>query len=365
MMTPSSYEIATANSRLVNASGETITPSADQVNLEEAAYEAEASEDEKEVEKAVCSLKPNKASTNQKGSTPSGGIASHRATELELNWKEGQIVADATPLTFDFVGERDVESINQRQKPADITAASSENTEASTVSETSETVDDLTKIHGIGPATAEHLQKFGIRSFRSLSETNSDRLQAILRISGSNSKLVESSSSWIQQSRFAMVGDWHGLSKWQASQCVAGGESLQQNDLSDAKESKSQDKTNVATVGSTGTDDLTKIRGLGKASQKVLNNNGIYSFTQVASMTSQQLDMLFADSPKRFQLINTSTWAAQAQQFANAGSSSQKVSSQILEAEILDEIDSIREIAVGAKTSSSTQREKDQTSNRN
>ena len=247
-------------------------------------------------------------------------------------------------------------------------------TNASKSPATSEAGDDLTKIHGIGPATAEHLQTFGITSFRSLHQTNPNRLQTIVKNGGPKFKSVDS-SSWIEQSRFAMNGDWNGLSKWAANHSVATGESLgrisispspttgNSNESNVKKQSKSHDTVNALTVGSTTADDLTKIHGLGKASQKVLNDNEIFSFAQVASMTSQQLDRLFSESPRRFKLIKTSTWPAQAKQFATA-ESTEEVSSQILEAEIFDEIDSIREIATSAETSSSVPRKKKQASKR-
>ena len=134
-----------------------------------------------------------------------------------------------------------------------------------------------------------------------------------------------------------------------------------QNESSVATESTSSNKTKVTTVRSTSTDDLTKIHGLGKASQKVLNGNGVYSFAQVATMTSQQLNGLFAESKKRFQLIDTSTWPAQAEQFART-ESEQAVSSLTVEMEMLDEIDSIREMAAEARTTSAASSKKKQAS---
>ena len=171
------------------------------------------------------------------------------------------------------------------------------------------------------------------------------------------------SSSWFSQSRFAMDGDWIGLSKWAIDHGVAAMEPVAKTNPSGVKEDSSSDQTKKTAVGSASNDNLTKINGLGKASQKVLNKNGIHSFAQVASMTSQQLDTLFAASKKRFQLIKTSTWPAQARQFAST-ESNQEVSSGILEAEILDEIDSIRDMASDVKSSSSASSKKEQTSKR-
>ena len=79
--------------------------------------------------------------------------------------------------------------------------------------------DDLTKIRGIGPATAELLRKSGITSFRQLQEAGTERIQLILASGGSKFGLIDS-SLWASQARFASSGDWTGLTQWQTENCV-------------------------------------------------------------------------------------------------------------------------------------------------
>ena len=76
-------------------------------------------------------------------------------------------------------------------------------------------------------------------------------------------------------------------------------------------------------------------------------------------MTSQQLGEMFAEMPKRFQLINTTTWPTQARELAGMGApqSSGSLSSEL---ELFDEIDKIQEV-VSPKTVSSTILSQEQT----
>ena len=205
--------------------------------------------------------------------------------------------------------------------------------------------DDLTKIHGIEPATAKLLRQSDITSFRSLRGTSQIRLETILNKGGESFKLVNP-STWSEQARFALDGDWTGLSKWQTSNA-------------DCTESVEPLKESESPNASSQSDDLTKICGLGKASQKVLEENGICSFTKIASMTSWQLDKLFTSMPRRFQLIDTTSWPTQARELS--GYTLQPEADSICtEMEILDEIDSIREVPNSGSTSSAI-REKEPT----
>ena len=270
----------------------------------------------------------------------------------------GQIKS-SKKITRDTVTEENAAFANGSQTSSN---RSTFTTTTPQVSVTSGTPDDLTKIDGVGPATAKLLRASGIKTFRSLHEADTDHLQSILSNGGTQFKLVDP-SSWTEQTRFAMNDDWSGLTNWKTTQDVAAGESIAQaNENAAAKTVKSQQST-VAKLDPLTADDLTKIHGLGKASQKVLNESNINSFVQVASMTSEQLDAIFAKKHKRFQLINTSTWPTQAEQFASEASG-QEVSSLNFEMELLDEIDSIRSNAASSMTSSSTPGKKKKTSKR-
>ena len=229
------------------------------------------------------------------------------------------------------------------------------------------TTDDLTKIEGIGAATASLLAKSGIKTYRDLQDADSGQLQSILHRGGLKFKMVDS-STWAKQARFAASGYWTSLAEWKSENRANQNSSGRTEITCRTQSMSSKDSTVIMQESSklqhasksskkpTLVDDLTRINGLGPASRKVLNKNGIYSFFQVASMTSPQLEKLFAAMPKRFQLIDTLTWPAQAQKLASPRATRQTASHN-LEMEVLDKIDEIQEIASSGKTSSTTHRQ--------
>jgi len=187
--------------------------------------------------------------------------------------------------------------------------------------------DDLTLIRGIGPATQKLLAASGITSFKSLYESSTDRLQQILSSGGSRFKLIDP-SLWTQQARFAMNKNWTGLTQWQSENCIE-----------EAPKSKTESAAYQQPTASGKPDDLTQIRGIGPATQRVLRENGVQSFDQVAKMNSDQLGELFADLETQFRLIDTTTWPSQAQEFVNERSGT------CMETNLLNEVNSIRNIA--------------------
>ena len=74
--------------------------------------------------------------------------------------------------------------------------------------------DDLRKIEGIGPKTAEHLNNAGITSFAALAEASVERVREILEAAGPRYKSIDP-TSWPVQARMAADGQWDELKKWQ------------------------------------------------------------------------------------------------------------------------------------------------------
>lgn len=73
--------------------------------------------------------------------------------------------------------------------------------------------DDLTKVEGIGPKSAEVLVKAGIDSFEKLSKTSVEKLKEILEAGQNLSHLVP--ETWAKQAELAAQGKWDELKKWQ------------------------------------------------------------------------------------------------------------------------------------------------------
>ena len=75
------------------------------------------------------------------------------------------------------------------------------------VTEPTVAAEDLTKVRGIGPATAELLQDAGITTFKALAETGTARLQEILDAGGTKFDAIDP-SLWCRQAQFQLSGSW-------------------------------------------------------------------------------------------------------------------------------------------------------------
>ena len=145
-------------------------------------------------------------------------------------------------------------------------------------------VEDLTKIEGIGPKIAEHLNAAGITTFAQLSETSPDRVREILASGGFGS---HDPGTWSDQAQLAAAGEWDKLSVWQDE--LDGGKIVAADD------------------------DLTKVEGIGPKVQEVLNAAGIRTFGQLSNTTPEKIRELLAAEGGMLANMNPSTWPDQAQ----------------------------------------------------
>ncbi len=58
-------------------------------------------------------------------------------------------------------------------------------------------------------------------------------------------------------------------------------------------------------------DDLTKVEGIGPKINGLLNDDGIYSFEQLADAKVSRLKKILADAGSRYQMHNPATWPKQ------------------------------------------------------
>lgn len=75
--------------------------------------------------------------------------------------------------------------------------------------------DDLTRIEGIGPKTAEVLYQSGIDTYETLSETSLSSLKQILEEAGA-AYLRHGHETWAKQALLAANGEWDALEAWQS-----------------------------------------------------------------------------------------------------------------------------------------------------
>jgi hypothetical protein len=75
------------------------------------------------------------------------------------------------------------------------------------------TVDDLTRIEGIGPKVAKVLSEAGIKTFENLAHAEGSSVQKILNAAGMQMMNPE---GWIDQAKLAAKGDWSAFEKLQS-----------------------------------------------------------------------------------------------------------------------------------------------------
>ncbi len=193
-------------------------------------------------------------------------------------------------------------------KPATTTSVTLARTQKAEGSTTE--ADDLTKIHGIGPATAKLLNAAGIRTYQQLHATELSRLQTILADGGSRFGLIDA-STWHHQTQFATTGDWDGLTRWISENSP---EETAQNESQQLVEDQpvAQPKSQSGIPASGDSDDLTRINGIGPATARLLNGAGITTFAQLQLTKPEALKRILGDAGSKFTLIDPSTWAHQA-----------------------------------------------------
>lgn len=79
---------------------------------------------------------------------------------------------------------------------------------------TNESVEDLTKIEGIGPKAAEALNTNGINTYADLSKAKADKIKEILTEASSRMAHLDP-TSWPKQAKMAADGKWDELKEWQ------------------------------------------------------------------------------------------------------------------------------------------------------
>jgi len=158
------------------------------------------------------------------------------------------------------------------------------------------TGDDLTRIEGIGPAIAKHLNDAGIFTFAELAGTDPARIRSILDNIGGYG--AHDTTTWPDQSQMAARGEWDQLKEWQTR--LDGGRVT------------TTEAPAIAPSTPVEVDDLTRIEGVGPAIAGHLNAAGIMSYSQLASAGSVRVREIL-DAVGGYGAHDATTWCDQAQ----------------------------------------------------
>lgn len=132
-----------------------------------------------------------------------------RTRRLELE----QAYDELNEMLLEKVGRIDkleayIDQLHQRQ----IEEPTSSKKDA--VESTPQKEQDLTRIEGIGPKTANILLQSGIKTYEDLSETSLEALTQILEAAGP-AFLRHNHETWAKQALLAANGEWEALDAWQ------------------------------------------------------------------------------------------------------------------------------------------------------
>jgi DNA-directed RNA polymerase subunit beta' len=143
--------------------------------------------------------------------------------------------------------------------------------------------DDLTRIEGIGPQIAEVLKAAGIRTYREIADAGSERIGDVLAQAGAFAN--HNPGTWPEQARLAAAGEWEQLKQWQ--DILHGGIDR-------------------------GSDDLTKIEGVGPQIADALQAAGIRKYEDLATNTPEKITEILAEADGSFAGHDPTTWPEQA-----------------------------------------------------
>lgn len=140
------------------------------------------------------------------------------ATTEEVAADAGEAVAEQTdaaaeeqPAAEEAPAEEPVaEATPEEAAPAPEAAAPAEAPVEEAAPAADAKADDLTKIWGIGPVFAGHLNNAGVNSFAELAALDLEKLRAIVNESGTSAASANE-ESWAKQAQFAADGDKAGL----------------------------------------------------------------------------------------------------------------------------------------------------------
>lgn len=133
--------------------------------------------------------------------------------------KLGQRAGDAAEMAIielvDFndvkPGSTDSGKKKTRRSRSKISAVPAASTPTVAETDDAATVDDLTRLWGIGDVFASALQNEGITTFAELAGADLEALRTAINAGSDTTDEAANEETWSEQARFAVAGDWDGL----------------------------------------------------------------------------------------------------------------------------------------------------------
>jgi len=167
--------------------------------------------------------------------------------------------------------------------------------------------DNLQIIEGIGPKMESVLKENGIDSHATLGSKSIDDLQAILNKYGDKYKIIDP-KTWSSQAKLAGNGNYAELIDYQKKLDTGRDNAA---GMTDSKLEKYLIKTGALKAFKQ--DDLKAIEGIGPATDKLLRENGINTWRELANSSAESIKAILTAAGSRFALGDPTTWPKQAE----------------------------------------------------
>jgi len=167
--------------------------------------------------------------------------------------------------------------------------------------------DNLQIIEGVGPKMESVLKENGINTLAALGSKSSTDIQAILDKYGDKYKIIDS-KTWVSQAKLAGEGKFAELIDYQKKLDTGKDNAV---GMTDSKLEKYLIK--IGALKAFKQDDLKAIEGIGPATDKLLRENGINTWRELANTSVEQIKSILTAAGSRFALSDPTTWPEQAQ----------------------------------------------------
>lgn len=167
--------------------------------------------------------------------------------------------------------------------------------------------DNLQIVEGIGPKMESVLKENGINTLAALGGKSEAEIQAILNKYGDKYKIIDP-KTWAGQAQLAGSGKFDELIDYQ-KRLDTGRDNAA--GMTDSKLEKYLIKTGALKAFKQ--DDLKAIEGIGPATDKLLRENGINTWRELANTSAESVKAILTAAGSRFALGDPTTWPKQAE----------------------------------------------------
>ncbi len=171
--------------------------------------------------------------------------------------------------------------------------------------------DNFQIIEGVGPKMESILKESGLSNMSQLAKKSTADIQAILDKYGDKYKIIDC-GTWVQQSKLAASGKYEELIDLQKKLDAGKDNAI---GLTDSKLEKYLIKTGALKTFKQ--DDLKEIEGIGPATEKLLHENGIKTWRELANTDAGSIKAILTAAGSRFALGDPTTWPKQAEMAAD------------------------------------------------